>query len=123
MIDLVLRTASDEYLDFDTFLQAIAEGEEEIHSLLGAGIGLSGEVGEFNEILKKHIWQKKPFDRNHAIKELGDIYWYFALACIALKTTPEEVANIVREKLMARYAQTDGKFTLEQNENRKSNDV
>ena len=123
MIDLVHQTASDEYLDFDAFLLAISEADEEIHSLLGAGIGLSGEVGEFNEILKKHVWQGKAFNRDHAIKELGDIYWYFALACIALKTTPEEVAFIVRNKLMARYSETDGRFNLQQSENRKANDV
>ncbi len=121
MIELVERTASDEYLDFDAFLKAIAEGDENIHSLLGAGLGLAGEVGEFNEILKKHIFQEKSFDRDHAVKELGDIYWYFVLACIALETTPEEVANVVKEKLKDRY--NGGRFSKELSENRKANDV
>lgn len=122
MIELVKKTASDEYLDFDSFHEALLESHDNIHALLGAGIGLSGEVGEFNEIIKKHLWQRKDFDPVHAKKELGDIYWYFALACIALDTTPEEVASLVKDKLMARYSNTDGKFNTEQSENRKEND-
>lgn len=120
MLDLVRNTASDQYLDFDAFLTALAEGHEEIHSLLGAGIGLSGEVGEFNEIIKKHLFQEKEFDRAHALKELGDIYWYFALACIALQTDPEEVAETVKEKLKNRY--NNGRFSKQLSENRQEND-
>jgi len=121
MIELVKATASDEYLDFDHFLKAIADGHENIHTLIGSGIGLSGEVGEFNEIIKKHIFQGKAFDRDHAIKELGDIYWYFAAACIALETTPEEVADTIKEKLQNRF--NGGRFNKELSENRKVNDV
>lgn len=121
MIELVLKTASDEYLDFDVFLKSLSEGHENIHALIGSAIGLAGEVGEFNEIVKKHLFQGKEFDRDHAIKELGDIYWYFAAACIALETTPEEVADIVKEKLKNRF--NDGRFNKELSENRKVNDV
>lgn len=120
MIDLVEHTASDEYLDFDAFDEALEVSHKNIHMLLGAGIGLSGEVGEFNEIIKKHVWQKKSFNEDHAKKELGDIYWYFALACKALNTTPKEIADLVKEKLKERYQ--GGRFSLELNENRKPND-
>jgi NTP pyrophosphatase (non-canonical NTP hydrolase) len=121
IVDLVKGTASEEYLDFSSFEDAITEGHDNIHALLGAGIGMSGEVGEFNEILKKHIWQGKNFDETHAKKELGDIYWYFALACIALNVTPAEIEEIVSEKLAARYS--GGRFNKEQSENRKVNDL
>ena len=120
MIDLIDKTASDEYLNFDAFLTAIAEADEDIHMLLGAGIGLSGEVGEFNEILKKHVWQGREFDADHAKKELGDIYWYFALACKALDTTPEEIEKLITDKLMKRYE--GGTFTVAQSNNRKIDD-
>lgn len=120
IIDLVQLTASDQYKNYDSFLEAVDTSYLNIEKLLGAGIGLSGEVGEFNEILKKHLFQGRAFDPDHAKKELGDIYWYFALACIALDTTPEEIEELVSDKLLARY--NGGKFTKEQSENRKPND-
>ena len=48
----------------------------EMSRLLTAGIGLSGEVGEFNEIIKKMMFQEKTFDviaHEHMKRELGDI--------------------------------------------------
>ena len=121
MIELVKGTASDEYLDFSAFEDAIHGSHQNIHMLLGAGIGMSGEVGEFNEILKKHVWQGKAFDEVHAKKELGDILWYFALACIALDVEIDEIAAIVKEKLAKRY--NDGRFSKELSENRQKDDV
>ncbi len=47
--------------------------------LLTGGIGLSSETGEFNEIVKKCIFQGKPLNDEtvfHAKRELGDIMWY-----------------------------------------------
>ena len=46
----------------------------EMSRLLTAGIGLSGEVGEFNEIIKKIMFQEKAFDvvaHEHMRRELG----------------------------------------------------
>lgn len=34
---------------------------------------LSGEVGEFNDMIKKWIFHEKDFDEEHAKKEMGDI--------------------------------------------------
>ncbi len=121
MIELFEETASDEYLDFEPFMVRLEECHSNIHTLLGAGIGLSGEVGEFNEILKKHVFQGKDFDEVHAKKELGDILWYFLAACKGLNTTPGEIYTIVSDKLHARYS--TGKFTIAESENRKENDV
>lgn len=121
MIELIEKTASPEYLNYRDFINSLEAGEEHIHMLLGAGIGMSGEVGEFNEILKKHVWQGRDFDAEHAKKELGDIFWYFLMACKALGVTPEEVHQILEDKLMARYA--SGTFTKHESENRKEDDV
>jgi hypothetical protein len=121
MIELFEKTASDEYKYFDSFSLRLDECNPNIATLLGAGIGLSGEVGEFNEILKKHVFQGKDFDEVHAKKELGDILWYFLAACYALNTTPEEIYTIVSDKLHARYS--TGKFTIAESENRKEDDV
>lgn len=121
MTDLITKTASPEYLIYDAFINRLPNCTESIHSLLGAGIGMSGEVGEFNEILKKHVWQGRDFDEVHAKKELGDILWYFLVACKALGVTLEEVHEILETKLNARYS--SGRFTVSESENRKEGDI
>ena len=78
----------------------------EMSRLLTAGIGLSGEVGEFNEIIKKIIFQEKTFDdaaHEHMKRELGDIIWYVAQACLALKFDLVDVINTNKEKLSKRF--------------------
>jgi NTP pyrophosphatase (non-canonical NTP hydrolase) len=76
--------------------------------LLTAGVGLSGEVGEFNEIIKKIMFQEKTFDdvtHEHMKRELGDIMWYVAQACLALKLSLVDVINGNKEKLSKRFPQ------------------
>jgi len=78
----------------------------EMSRLLTAGIGLSGEVGEFNEIIKKIIFQEKTFDdaaHEHMKRELGDIIWYVAQACLALKFDLVDVISANKEKLSKRF--------------------
>ena len=80
----------------------------EMSRLLTAGIGLSGEVGEFNEIMKKIMFQEKTFDdvaHEHMKKELGDVMWYVAQACLALKVDLVDVINANKEKLSKRFPQ------------------
>ena len=80
----------------------------EMSRLLTAGIGLSGEVGEFNEIIKKIMFQERAFDvvaHEHMRRELGDIMWYIAQACLALKVDLVDVINGNKEKLSKRFPQ------------------
>ena len=56
-------------------------GENETGTILNACLGLSGEVGEFNDMIKKRIFHQKPLDDEHLRKELGDVMWYIALTC------------------------------------------
>ena len=43
--------------------------------ILNACLGLSGEVGEFNDMIKKWVFHEKDLDIEHAKKEAGDICW------------------------------------------------
>jgi NTP pyrophosphatase (non-canonical NTP hydrolase) len=54
-------------------------------------------------------------------RELGDICWYLAQACMALDTTFDEVIEMNVEKLESRYP--GGSFNVHQSENRKEGDV
>ena len=96
----------------------------EVSRLFTAGIGLSGEVGEFNEIIKKIMFQGKTFDsvtHEHMKKELGDIMWYVTQACLALKVDLSEVIIANKEKLSKRFSEK--KFSVKENEERKLGDV
>ncbi len=96
----------------------------ETSRLLTAGIGLSGEVGEFNEIIKKIMFQEKNFDdvaHQHMKRELGDIMWYVVQACLALKVDLADVINANREKLSNRFPQKQ--FNEKDDTNRDLGDV
>ena len=96
----------------------------EVSRLLTAGIGLSGEVGEFNEIIKKTIFQSKSFDsetHEHIKRELGDIMWYVTQACLALKVDLVEVIKTNEEKLKKRFPKD--RFTKESDINRHREDI
>jgi hypothetical protein len=92
--------------------------------LLTASIGLSSEGGEFSEIVKKMVFQGKPYNedvRFHLKRELGDVLWYWANACRALGYDPNDVVAENVEKLQARYP--GGQFNVYHSENRKENDL
>ena len=92
--------------------------------LLTASVGLSSEGGEFSEIVKKMLFQGKPFteeNRFHMMRELGDIAWYWVNACRALGYDPNEVIAENVRKLESRYP--GGKFDPYHSENRQSGDL
>lgn len=113
--------------DTDTFIDRLKELKKEdvdIARLTTAAIGMTSEGGEFAEIIKKMLFQGKPFNdqnREHLIVELGDIMWYMAQACIALKVSFDDVAIRNSLKLAARYP--DGEFRIERSENRAEGDI
>ena len=92
--------------------------------LLTGGIGLSSETGEFNEIIKKCIFQGKPLNDEtvfHCKRELGDIMWYWISSCRALGLDPNEVIEENVNKLKARYP--GGEFDVHYSENRQEGDL
>ena len=74
--------------------------------LFTATLGLSAEAGEFGDLVKKCIFQGKELNEEnklHMKKELGDIMWYMAQACLALGVTLDDVIKTNIEKLEKRY--------------------
>lgn len=91
--------------------------------LLVSGIGLGSESGEFEEIIKKIFFQRKPLTEEnifHMKRELGDIIWYWVNACTALGLDPNDVIEENINKLESRYP---GGFDAFYSENRKDNDL
>ena len=123
-VDGVTSTPSE---DFDAFiyrLQELQGGDANIERLLTAAVGLSAESGEFTEVVKKIIFQGKPYSEEnvfHMKRELGDNCWYLAQACMALNTNFNEIIEMNVDKLKSRYP--GGEFDVHKSENRKEGDL
>ena len=105
-VDTVTSPATKEMIDFKDSLDIMEENGIQPSRLLPASVGLSGEVGEVNDIVKKLLFQGKEIDddtKKHLKSELGDICWYMAQALIALDSSWEEIFDINVGKLSDRY--------------------
>ena len=99
------------------------EPDLNISLLMTASVGLASEGGEFSEIVKKMVFQGKPWNEDnheHLIIELGDIMWYVAQACIALGVSFDDVIAGNVKKLEKRYP--GGSFDVYYSENRAADD-
>jgi len=92
----------------------------DIGGLLNGCLGLSGEAGEFNDMIKKHIFHKKELDIEHLKKECGDILWYVAMICHSMNWNMDEIMQMNIDKLKARYPEG---FNIEQANNRSKEDI
>lgn len=125
-LEFVEFVTSDASKNFDSFSERLNELNVEgsnIQRLLTAGVGINAESGEFLEIVKKMIFQGKPWNednREHLIIELGDVMWYIAQACIALNISMDEVIHQNVTKLLKRYP--EGVFDVYKSENRTTTD-
>lgn len=88
--------------------------------ILNGCLGLSGEVGEFNDMIKKWIFHEKDINIEHAKKELGDVMWYVAMICHSAGWHLNEILEMNVSKLNARYP--DG-FDVQKSEHRSAEDV
>ena len=127
-VDAVTSQESKDYISFNSRCFQIQSEESgdglPIHRLLTAALGMSAESGEFTEVVKKIVFQGKPVNEEnifHMKRELGDIMWYVAQACMSLDTTIDEIIAMNVEKLAARYP--DGSFDVYYSENRKEGDL
>jgi len=125
--EFVDAVTSNESKGSDAFTVRLRELYAEglpVERLLTAAVGMSAESGEFIEVVKKMIFQGKPVNEEnlfHLKRELGDIMWYVAQACMALDTDFNEIIEMNVEKLKSRYP--GGEFDVHHSENRKDGDV
>ncbi len=122
-VNAVTSKESKEYIEFNKRCFEL-NSDVDIQRLLTAALGLAAESGEFTEVVKKIVFQGKPYNEEnvfHMKRELGDICWYLAQACMALDTTFDEVIEMNVEKLKARYP--GGEFDVHFSENRKEGDL
>jgi len=127
-LDFVRQTTSPASTHLAALLSRLTEldtsADADVPRLLTAALGLSAEAGEFTEVVKKIFLQGKTYNEENAFhlkRELGDICWYIAQACMALDTSFDEVLQMNYEKLSARYP--EGAFDIYRSENRKEGDL
>ena len=126
-IEFVRQTtspASSEYPKLVDRLNELKAQGADVSRLMTAAFGMSAEAGEFTEVVKKIFLQGKPYTEDnifHMKRELGDLCWYLAQACMSLNITFEEVLEMNYEKLSARYP--EGSFDVYRSENRVEGDL
>ena len=126
--DFAFELASDESKFINSLIHRLLTLHESeivnVPLLMAAAAGLSSEGGEFNEIVKKILFQGKPLNEEnifHMKRELGDIAWYWINACNALGLNPNDVLAENVNKLQSRYP--GGEFNAFHSENRKEGDL
>ena len=127
-LEFVEGVTSNESLHYPALLGRLTDLEVEhdcnVPQLLTAAFGLTAESGEFTEVVKKIVFQGKPYNEDnvfHMKRELGDICWYIAQACMALDTTFDEIIEMNVDKLKKRYP--GGEFDVHHSENRVEGDL
>jgi len=122
-VDAVTSDCSKDFVSLADRMGELDRQGANIERLTTAGVGLAAESGEFLEIVKKMVFQGKPWNddnREHLIIELGDAMWYVAQACMALDVSFDEVIERNVTKLENRYP--GGSFDVHYSENRKKGD-
>ena len=105
-VDAVTSDCSKDFVDLSDRLVELNREGANIERLTTSGVGLAAESGEFLEIVKKMVFQGKPWsdsNREHLLIELGDVMWYVAQACMALDISFDEVVETNVNKLKKRY--------------------
>ena len=122
-VDAVTSTPSKNFKSLIDRLGELDRKGANIERLTTASVGLAAESGEFLEIVKKMVFQGKPWNsdnREHLIIELGDVMWYVAQACMALDISFDDVVRGNVKKLEKRYP--GGSFSVDKSENRQKGD-
>ena len=127
--DFVSAITSEQSNNLDAYVASLdrvnaSKPEVNVPLLITGAMGMSGEAGEFSEIIKKVMFHGKELTdevRDHLIKELGDVIFYWINTCRSLGVDPNDVIAANVTKLEARYP--GGKFSAKRSENREAGDI
>ena len=123
-VDAVTSDESKDFVALSDRLVSLDEKGANIERMMTGAIGINAEGGEVMEIVKKLVFQGKPWNeetKKHLLKELGDTFWYMTQCLIALDTSLDEIVAMNVEKLEKRYP--GGTFDPYYSENRQEGDL
>lgn len=98
----------DDYEEFVMKLASPQSTETPDLQLCLAGLGLTGEAGEFADHMKKVVFHGQKLNKEMAVKEIGDTLWYLTFAAKTIGSSLQEVIDANVKKLSERYP--DGVF-------------
>lgn len=98
-------------IDFDGYQEKVKgfmnpevlESQED--TFMNALLGLGGEVGEMQDLVKKARYHKGELDFDKLDKEAGDVLFYVTLYCISRQKQLSDIAQLNVDKLNARYSE------------------
>ena len=105
-VDAVTSDESKDFIAFSDRVVSLDEKGANIERLLTGAVGINSEGGEIMEIVKKLMFQGKPWNDEtifHIKRELGDVLWYVMQCLIALDSSIDEVVSMNVDKLEKRY--------------------
>jgi NTP pyrophosphatase (non-canonical NTP hydrolase) len=92
---------------FDEYQQAAARRMNprltDQEKLLDAAAGIAEEAGEVLAHVRKHLYQRKPMDRERLAEELGDVLWCLAAVATANHLSLSAIAQNNIGKLAFRW--------------------
>ena len=119
--------ATDRLFDKIALIQFVKEtgananlAKYDLGGVMNACLGLAGEVGELNDMIKKWVFHEKELDETHLKKELGDVMWYVAMMCQSVGWELDDVLQMNIDKLIARYPEG---FDVDRANHRQAGDV
>ena len=123
-VDAVTSDESKDFIAFSDRVVSLDEKGANIERLLTGAVGINAEGGEVMEIVKKLMFQGKPWNEEtkyHIKRELGDVMWYLMQCLIALDVSLDEIVGMNVEKLEKRYP--GGEFDPWYSEHREEGDL
>ena len=123
-VDAVTSDESKDFIAFSDRVVSLDEKGANIERLLTGAVGINAEGGEVMEIVKKLMFQGKPWNEEtkfHIKSELGDVMWYLMQCLIALDVSLDEIVGMNVEKLEKRYP--GGEFDPWYSEHREEGDL
>ena len=123
-VSAITSPPSTNYTDLISRFDELNNMGVNVPKLITSYTGICSEAGEYAEVVKKILFQSKPYSPEnvfHMQREIGDLLFYISLACEALGITIDDAIKMNVEKLTARYP--NGTFDAYFSENRKEGDV
>jgi len=95
--------------EFEEFVEKMwwAGGKDPVKSFTIMGLGIGGEAGEVQELLKKHVRDGREI-RGDVLLELGDVLYYVTRIGRHFGYSLDDIMSANVDKLMARKAKKDG---------------
>lgn len=87
----------------ETVLRTVNKKLTDKETLANGAMGAAGEAGEIVDIVKKHMFQGHPLDKDKLISEVGDVLYYLQLLAHTCGFSLNDSLRNNSSKLSLRY--------------------